>query len=168
MQHKTTGAADLEQPLPSVTSGCLLISLSLSVSLSLSLSTSQVTNYVGFLKIIHNIRISNYSVLDQLTAIFLIIFRPIIMIVSLVSWELSWIRALTIFKDGLSTKPMCSHSKNCFPFRYGGTITNQIRRLGASCDWSRERFTLDEQLSRKCCWWCCLYLVLLHINVLLS
>ena len=33
--------------------------------------------------------------------------------------------------------------------RYGGTITNQIRRLGASCDWTREHFTLDEQLSRK-------------------
>ncbi|XP_021296773.1 LOW QUALITY PROTEIN: valine--tRNA ligase, chloroplastic/mitochondrial 2 [Herrania umbratica] len=32
--------------------------------------------------------------------------------------------------------------------RYGGTITNQIKRLGASCDWTRERFTLDEQLSR--------------------
>jgi valyl-tRNA synthetase len=29
----------------------------------------------------------------------------------------------------------------------GGTITNQLRRLGASCDWSRERFTLDEGLS---------------------
>src|SRR5205809_1823653 len=27
-------------------------------------------------------------------------------------------------------------------------ITNQIRRLGASCDWDRERFTLDEGLSR--------------------
>ncbi|MEM8533761.1 MAG: valine--tRNA ligase [Chloroflexota bacterium] len=32
--------------------------------------------------------------------------------------------------------------------RYGGEITNQLRRLGASCDWSRERFTLDEGLSR--------------------
>ncbi len=32
--------------------------------------------------------------------------------------------------------------------KYGGIITNQIRRLGASCDWSRERFTLDEGLSR--------------------
>ncbi|XP_017975494.1 PREDICTED: valine--tRNA ligase, chloroplastic/mitochondrial 2 isoform X2 [Theobroma cacao] len=32
--------------------------------------------------------------------------------------------------------------------KYGGTITNQIKRLGASCDWTRERFTLDEQLSR--------------------
>ena len=27
------------------------------------------------------------------------------------------------------------------------TIVNQLRRLGASCDWSRERFTLDEGLS---------------------
>ncbi|XP_073107865.1 valine--tRNA ligase, chloroplastic/mitochondrial 2 isoform X2 [Elaeis guineensis] len=32
--------------------------------------------------------------------------------------------------------------------KYGGTITKQIRRLGASCDWTREHFTLDEQLSR--------------------
>ncbi|KAH1045310.1 hypothetical protein J1N35_036094 [Gossypium stocksii] len=32
--------------------------------------------------------------------------------------------------------------------KYGGTITNQIKRLGASCDWTRECFTLDEQLSR--------------------
>ncbi len=32
--------------------------------------------------------------------------------------------------------------------KYGSIITNQIRRLGASCDWTRERFTLDEGLSR--------------------
>jgi valyl-tRNA synthetase len=32
--------------------------------------------------------------------------------------------------------------------KYGGIITNQIRRLGASCDWDRERFTLDEGLSK--------------------
>ncbi len=32
--------------------------------------------------------------------------------------------------------------------KYGGIITKQIRRLGASCDWSRERFTLDEGLSK--------------------
>lgn len=32
--------------------------------------------------------------------------------------------------------------------KYGSMITNQIRRIGASCDWSRERFTLDEGLSR--------------------
>ncbi|MFZ5492606.1 MAG: valine--tRNA ligase [Pseudomonadota bacterium] len=29
----------------------------------------------------------------------------------------------------------------------GGTITRQLRRLGASCDWSRERFTMDAGLS---------------------
>ncbi len=28
----------------------------------------------------------------------------------------------------------------------GGTIVNQLKRLGASCDWSRERFTMDEGL----------------------
>jgi valyl-tRNA synthetase len=32
--------------------------------------------------------------------------------------------------------------------KYGNIITLQIRRLGASCDWTRERFTLDEGLSR--------------------
>ena len=30
----------------------------------------------------------------------------------------------------------------------GGTIVAQLKRLGASCDWSRERFTMDEGLSR--------------------
>ena len=30
----------------------------------------------------------------------------------------------------------------------GSTIVNQLKRLGASCDWSRERFTMDEGLSR--------------------
>ena len=31
---------------------------------------------------------------------------------------------------------------------YGSEITNQIKKLGASCDWSRERFTLDEGLTK--------------------
>jgi len=30
----------------------------------------------------------------------------------------------------------------------GGTIINQLKRIGASCDWSRERFTMDEGLSK--------------------
>ena len=30
----------------------------------------------------------------------------------------------------------------------GGTIVNQLKRLGASCDWSRERFTMDPGLSK--------------------
>src|SRR4030043_494421 len=33
--------------------------------------------------------------------------------------------------------------------KYGGIISRQIRRLGASCDWDRERFTLDAGLSRS-------------------
>ena len=32
--------------------------------------------------------------------------------------------------------------------QYGNTIVNQIKKLGASCDWSRERFTLDEGCSK--------------------
>jgi valyl-tRNA synthetase len=31
---------------------------------------------------------------------------------------------------------------------YGGTIIRQLRKLGTSCDWERERFTMDEGLSR--------------------
>ncbi|WP_415238960.1 class I tRNA ligase family protein, partial [Seleniivibrio woodruffii] len=30
----------------------------------------------------------------------------------------------------------------------GGTIINQLKRLGCACDWERERFTMDEGLSR--------------------
>ncbi len=32
--------------------------------------------------------------------------------------------------------------------KYGGIILKQLRKLGASCDWKRERFTMDEGLSR--------------------
>ena len=32
--------------------------------------------------------------------------------------------------------------------KYGAIITGQLRKLGASCDWSRERFTMDEGLSK--------------------
>jgi valyl-tRNA synthetase len=32
--------------------------------------------------------------------------------------------------------------------KYGGQIQQQLRRIGASCDWERERFTMDEGLSR--------------------
>jgi len=32
--------------------------------------------------------------------------------------------------------------------KYGSTIKNQLKKLGVSCDWSRDRFTLDEGLSK--------------------
>src|SRR6266852_1834284 len=36
----------------------------------------------------------------------------------------------------------------CWKREYGGIILKQIRRIGSSCDWSRERFTMDAGLSR--------------------
>lgn len=40
--------------------------------------------------------------------------------------------------------------KKCWDWKekYGGTIITQLKKMGCSCDWSRERFTLDEGLSR--------------------
>ena len=32
--------------------------------------------------------------------------------------------------------------------KYGGTIINQLKKMGSSCDWERERFTLDEGCSK--------------------
>jgi valyl-tRNA synthetase len=32
--------------------------------------------------------------------------------------------------------------------KYGDRIISQLKKLGASCDWSRERFTMDEGCSR--------------------
>jgi len=34
--------------------------------------------------------------------------------------------------------------------QYGGTIIRQLRTLGCSCDWEREKFTMDETLSAAC------------------
>ena len=31
---------------------------------------------------------------------------------------------------------------------YGGRITSQLRKMGSSCDWERERFTMDEGCSK--------------------
>ncbi|HEX5283149.1 MAG TPA: valine--tRNA ligase, partial [Bryocella sp.] len=36
----------------------------------------------------------------------------------------------------------------CWKKQYGGAITEQMRRLGASVDWSREYFTMDDRLSK--------------------
>ncbi len=41
--------------------------------------------------------------------------------------------------------------KHCYEWRdkYGGIIIQQLRKLGVSCDWERERFTMDEHYSQK-------------------
>ena len=52
-----------------------------------------------------------------------------------------------ITKDMIGREEFLKHAwawKN----EYGGRITRQLRRMGASCDWSRERFTMDEGCSK--------------------
>ncbi len=41
--------------------------------------------------------------------------------------------------------------KHCYAWKekYGGIITTQLRKLGVSCDWSRERFTMDDHYYKK-------------------
>src|SRR6185295_5470723 len=55
-------------------------------------------------------------------------------------------------KEGLSRQALGREEFVCRVWKwkeqYGGSILKQIRRIGSSCDWSRERFTLDEGLSR--------------------
>jgi valyl-tRNA synthetase len=33
--------------------------------------------------------------------------------------------------------------------KYGGTILEQLKKLGCSCDWDRTRFTMEENLSKQ-------------------
>lgn len=49
-------------------------------------------------------------------------------------------------KDGLGREKFLERVWD-WKQKYGGKITNQLRRLGASCDWERERFTMDEGCS---------------------
>lgn len=41
--------------------------------------------------------------------------------------------------------------KHCYEWKekYGGIITKQLRKLGVSCDWERERFTMDDHYYKK-------------------
>ena len=58
----------------------------------------------------------------------------------------------SLAKDGLTREEIgrVEFVKRAWAWKekYGGIITQQIRRLGASCDWDRERFTLDPGLSQ--------------------
>ncbi len=57
-----------------------------------------------------------------------------------------------IEKEGLSKKTLGREKflERVWKWKeeYGNTITRQIRKLGASCDWSRQRFTMDKGCSR--------------------
>ncbi|HLW06816.1 MAG TPA: valine--tRNA ligase, partial [Marinilabiliaceae bacterium] len=51
-----------------------------------------------------------------------------------------------IKKSDLSREEFMKHAWD-WTDKYGGTILNQLKRLGASCDWERTRFTLEDSLS---------------------
>ncbi len=62
-----------------------------------------------------------------------------------------------VVEKGLAKEGLTRHSLGREKFiervwnwreQYGGLIIKQLKRLGASCDWARERFTMDEGLSR--------------------
>ena len=52
-----------------------------------------------------------------------------------------------ISKDSLSRDEFMTHAW-AWKEKYGGIIINQLKKLGCSCDWGRERFTMDEGYSR--------------------
>lgn len=50
-------------------------------------------------------------------------------------------------KEGLGRERFLEEAWD-WTHKYGNTIKNQLKKLGVSCDWSRDRFTLDEGLSK--------------------
>jgi valyl-tRNA synthetase len=58
----------------------------------------------------------------------------------------------TLAKEGIKRQDLGReeflHRTWAWKEKYGGHIVRQLRRLGASCDWERMRFTLDDGLSR--------------------
>src|SRR5512142_1860224 len=61
--------------------------------------------------------------------------------------ERNWLKTEEVTREELGREEFIKRTWD-WKKKYGSLITNQIRRLGASCDWDRERFTLDEGLSR--------------------
>jgi valyl-tRNA synthetase len=57
------------------------------------------------------------------------------------------LREQGIERDQIGREKFIEHTWD-WTRKYGGTIIGQFKRIGASCDWSRERFTLDPGLSR--------------------
>jgi len=53
-----------------------------------------------------------------------------------------------ITKDDISREEFLKH---CYEWKekYGGMIFQQLRKIGVSCDWERERFTMDEHYHKK-------------------
>ena len=67
-----------------------------------------------------------------------------------IATEVKIVEALA--KEGLNKKDIGREAflKRAWEWRaeYGGTIVKQLRKMGSSCDWERERFTMDEGCNR--------------------
>lgn len=59
-----------------------------------------------------------------------------------------WLREQGIKKGDLSREEFMDYAWQ-WTDKYGGIILRQLRKLGASCDWSRTAFTMDETRSRQ-------------------
>lgn len=63
-------------------------------------------------------------------------------------------KVVALLKEQHVTKDQISREeflKHCYEWKakYGGIIFQQLRKLGVSCDWQRERFTMDEHYYKK-------------------
>ena len=60
----------------------------------------------------------------------------------------NYLKEKGIQKDEIGREEFLKH---CYEWKdkYGGIITTQLRKLGVSCDWSRERFTMDDHYYKK-------------------
>ncbi|MDP3352731.1 MAG: valine--tRNA ligase, partial [Flavobacteriaceae bacterium] len=58
------------------------------------------------------------------------------------------LKAQGIEKDSLTREEFLKHAWN-WTDKHGGLILEQLKKLGASCDWERTKFTMDQQLSES-------------------
>jgi len=56
----------------------------------------------------------------------------------------NYLKEQKIDKDEIGREEFLKHC-HVWKDKYGGIITKQLRKLGVSCDWSRERFTMDDE-----------------------
>jgi len=60
----------------------------------------------------------------------------------------NFLKEQNIDKDEIGREEFLKHC-HVWKDKYGGIITKQLRKLGVSCDWSRERFTMDDHYYKK-------------------
>jgi len=60
----------------------------------------------------------------------------------------NYLKEKGIEKDDIGREEFLNHCR-AWKIKYGGIITTQLRKLGISCDWNRERFTMDDHYYKK-------------------